>query len=178
MRPSWLLMAWLVGCSGTDGNDSDPPACSGLTLEAGEGAFAFAPRDDGDDITMAHGQQGGWHIDIAGSVTGSSGTVSVVATMTETNQQVMLAGGGQEEGEAVNLVGYDAKTCSGTFFAVRAFIDDVEVPNEQRFICTLEDNAMEVAVTVTDLETGEVATDTYNAIAQLDPADIPVCNSY
>lgn len=176
MRPFGLILLVMAGCSA--GKDSGGPGgdCSDLTLEAGEGAFAFEVREDGDAITMVHGQQGGWHVDIAGSVTGASSKVNVVATMVESNQQVMLAGEGQEEGEVVELVGWTPKSCSGTFFAVRAFIDDEDPGNMQRFICTLEDNAMEIEVTVTDLETGETATDGYRAIAALDPADVSVCS--
>ncbi len=35
----------------------DPPA-----VEAGTGVLTFAPLEDGDDLAMVHGPQGGWHL--------------------------------------------------------------------------------------------------------------------
>lgn len=176
--PTLLVLAALAGC-GDKSADSATPECSGLAVELGEGEFAFAPRSDGDAVTMVHGPQGGWHIDIAGRVSGSTGTVSLVPSVLESNQQVSLAGIGQENEPPFELVGWTARSCTGTFFRLRAIIDDVDPGGPyQRFICTLNDNPLTVSVEATDTGSGETVSASFNAIAKLDPDDVPICSSY
>ena len=167
----------LLGC-GERGSDSDALSpCMGLEVDLGEGEFAYTPREDGGPVTMTHGPQNGWHIDLAGEIRGTTGTVSIVPSVVESSQGVSIAGLGQEE--FVQVVGWTPSTCSGTFFRLRAFIDDVDPGGPyQRFICTLRDNSLQVSVVVTDLESGETVTAGFNAIAKLDPDDVPICQSY
>ncbi len=173
MRSSAIALL-LIGCASSPG---DSGACGSLSAEIGEGEFAYEPRVDGDAVTMVHGPQGGWHIDLAGEITGSSRTVELVPSIVEATQMVSIAGLDQADGP-VRLEGWTAKRCTGTFHRLRAVIDDVEPGGSyQRFICTLEGNPFDVSVEITDLESGESLTAGFRARGALDPDDVAVCAS-
>jgi len=166
--PLFITAILIAGC-GADGPDDSGTSpfnaeCTGLSLELGQGEFGYEPATDGDRFPVVLGPQGGWHIDLAGSVSGSSGAIEWVPNITATSQMAQLGGGGQE-GEEFDLTGYDASTCSGVFFGGegggRVFIDDVDPGgNYQQFICTLGGQELEITVTITDRLTGETASDT------------------
>ncbi len=179
MRVVLPVLLATLGCGPTTGDSGGGRTCSGLEVSLGEGAFAYAPREDGDAVTLVHGPQGGWHVELAGEVRGSRGAVRLVPSVVEATQQVSIAGEGQEDEPPVQLSGWSASTCAGTFYGFRVFVDDVDPGGSyQRFICTLRDNPLRITVTATDAQTGEQAVGEWNAVAALDPDDVPICAQY
>lgn len=178
-----VLGTALMGC-GDEGTDTSSvtttlPACNGLAAEIGEGEFGYEVRNPGDGFTMVHGPQGGWHMDIAGVVTGSNGVVRVQSFVTADSTSTQIAGAGQENDTPLQLAGYDESICSGSFFKGRTFIDDVDLPSAeyQGFICNLHNQPLTIEVHITDLKSEETAITTLSATAQIDPNDVPECQA-
>jgi len=198
-----LAVAWIVlgaGCAGSapdgsgndtdpqDGTDSDteePAGCFAdpMALVPGTGADSFIPLVGGEDVTIWHGPQGGWHIETAGEATHSPQSVSILSVVTAIDQpqDVVIAGaGGSADAELKGLVAYDDALCSGKFWGVRAFIDDIEPPagsSLQDVICTLEGQQLEIEITVSEIATATAtvpprsATSSVVVTAALDPVD-------
>jgi hypothetical protein len=68
-----LAMASVMGgCAGAAATPGE------AFLELGTGTARFQPLEDGDEVAMVHGAQGGWHLWISARATGlSSGTGSL-----------------------------------------------------------------------------------------------------
>lgn len=135
---------------------TEPPtvACSDtVAIDVGVGEFVFEPLDDvSDGIRVVFGAQGGWHIDIAGSVSGTGAEVAVDAPrVTLVGDGAQIAGGNQQP-LYLPLTGYDVATCSGTFVAARTFVDDhlPDIPYDA-WVCSLEGALAEVHLVVSDL---------------------------
>jgi hypothetical protein len=192
MRPlAWLFPLALFACTGstddktTSGDDDDVVAtgclAEPLTLEVGTGVTEFLALGDGDDITMTHGPQGGWHIDVAGRVGGTEQLVEVDAVFVKTQTSVQIAGDQQPGRQA--LVAWDDVGCTGDFFGTRVFIDDTTVglTGEEIFeeICTFDDIDVTMTVTVTVLESDPQVTVTQSMALklQLDPVDRSYCDA-
>ena len=194
---AWVMLA--VGCAGStpdsagdtdtqDGTDSDteePGGCFAdpISLIPGTGADSFIPLAGGEEVTIWHGPQGGWHIETAGEAAHTPQNVSILSVVTAIDQpqQIVIAGaGGATDAELKGLVAYDDELCSGTFWGVRAFVDDIEPPDGsslQDVICTLEGQQLEIAITVAEISTMEAtepprsATSSVIVTAALDPVD-------
>jgi len=180
---SWMCAVLMTGCGSevddTSGGGSTTAACTGMTVEIGEGEFGYEVRNPGDGFTMIHGPQGGWHMDIAGIVNGSNGVVRVQSFVTVVSTGTLIAGNGQENDTPLQLAGYDEATCDGNFFKGRTFIDDVDIPSSeyQGFICGLHEEALTIEVHLTDLKTEETVVQSLSATAEIDPTDIPNCQA-
>lgn len=146
------------------------------TLSIGNGAGMFTPLATGADVVLVHGPQGGWHIDLGGEVSGFSDLVEVEGYVRVAGEGRTIAGEEQQPSRLA-LVGWSDSTCSGTFYDVRAFVDD-EGQSTLDYICALDGAPLEIEITVTDLAdpTGAwSATETLSAVAALDPNDVEPC---
>lgn len=197
-----VAVAWIVlgaGCGGstpdsandtdatgsTDSDTEDPGGCFAdpMALTPGTGADGFIPLAGGEEVTIWHGPQGGWHIDTAGEALHSPQNVSILSVVTAIDQpqQIVIAGaGGTADAELKGLVAYDDALCSGTFWGVRAFVDDVTPPpgaSLQDVICTLGGQQVEIEITVSEIATAEATepprsvTSSVVVTAALDPVD-------
>jgi len=59
-----LLVLGLAAC-GCAAAAPDPIEPEGAALELGTGTWRFEPVEDGDEVPMIHGAQGGWHLWVA-----------------------------------------------------------------------------------------------------------------
>ncbi len=168
-HPMWLAVSTVAGCvslpdetADPPGGDSDEPVVEGcfadpMTLTPGTGAEMFVELSEGDPVTIVHGPQGGWHIDIAGVAQHTSQNVSILTVITAIDQPtptVMAGAGGSADAALIALAAYDDALCSGMFWGVRAFLDDFAPPagsDPQEVICALEGERVEIAITVTEL---------------------------
>jgi len=65
---TWHLLVLALAqhaCGETAPSDQDEPA----TLELGTGSWRFEPLEDGQEVELVHGAQGGWHMWISLRVT-------------------------------------------------------------------------------------------------------------
>jgi hypothetical protein len=179
MRGSLWALA-LAGCGEDADKEADKPgpieqgcAAGEIAVDPGMGDLAYEPLADGDTITIVHGPQGGWHVETAGFVERSQREITILPTLrTETGQQITT----NSQPEFKALVGYDEAVCQGTFYNVRAFVDDTAGPSTaQENICLLEGRTLELSLTVGDIVSDRETTTTVNVVAALDPIDIPVC---
>ncbi len=115
-----MLLALLGACSSTDGESSHDVAsadCEAAEPSAviGTGEYAWEPLSPGDEVTMVHGPQGGWHILGSVRIDGMYENVEIHYTITDVPsghvvsdneyfvQQVPLGGC---EGEVIGRYGY------------------------------------------------------------------------
>src|SRR5687767_3262710 len=100
--PLLALAALASGCVPGDGGDSGPsgspvePCEMPLDIAIGWGEYAYVPLEDGGEATMVHGLQGGWHIDLAVSLTGSTPKVSSAPGIVLLDEGLQIAGADQE----------------------------------------------------------------------------------
>lgn len=189
MRALVLLLPLIgIACSGSDDSGTDTTAgdddddvvytgclAGGISVDPGTGPDAFVALSSGDEVTLVHGPQGGWHIDVAGMVSNTEELVQVDATFVDTSSGTLVAG--DQTGVRQALVGWDDTGCSGTFYGVRTFVDDIAANVTQADICALEGAELELTLTVTALEGDPpaVAEVTTMVTAVLDPADVAPC---
>ena len=136
------------------------------TLELGTGSDTFETLADGQQLTMVHGPQGGWHMLGSGRVTNTRDVVGFLYTIeaVESGVQVswnqyyvQLASVGDCTGAYPGMYGY---------LDVAALADgDADTPPE-----ILAGQEMRLDLTVTDPD-GRTATDSRTVIAALDPMD-------
>ncbi|MBX2804092.1 MAG: hypothetical protein KTR31_40825 [Myxococcales bacterium] len=189
------LLALLLGCTGatdgptdtTDTTDDSPTTadtgpsttgdtatfdpCATMTLEVGNAEKAHTPAESLDPVILVHGAQGGWHIDVSGLVTGTDALVGIDPLLTVVSSGTQLAG----DQPSTFLMLDEVETCVGQFAGVRAYVDDAEVPkgidDYQAFICTLEDEELDLSVVVTDVATKTSTEQSLRLVAKLDVLD-------
>jgi hypothetical protein len=193
MRWTVLVGATFVAC--TDGGGTSTTGETGDTLgacelpfgvELGTGQSTFEPLADGDPLELTYGEQGGWHLWTSAKLQGLTGPElafhaygTVVSTgeefagfaMLDTTVDLSQPGGSYAPG-----------TCSGTFWGKFTFIDPkLSVPG---FVCTLDGEALEFRIDVSELEaeTGATApvptaSASVQTIATRDPSTNNPCNS-
>ncbi len=187
---SWsALLMTLVGCAGdTTGSDTDVTGdtadtdtdtvvgdCTdgGIALEVGSGELAFEALSSGDGVNMVHGPQGGWHLEAAGRVVGAKQEISILPKIVLSGMGDLQVAGDQQA-QFVALANYDAETCTGDFFGVRTFLDDVLTPPNggtyQEFICEMAGTAT-LEITVEDITTGASVTESVEFTLGADPTD-------
>jgi hypothetical protein len=157
----------------TSVEDTAPPSPCELppAVLLGTGATEWVALGSGDPVTLVHGGQGGWHVDVSGWMTGSAPEVAIAPTVRQTSTGLALAG--DQDPTFVALAEYDPSVCEGVFIGNRAFLDDQ--PTNLAAICALEGEPLEVCVTVTQLVDGREALACGAAVAALDPVDQPAC---
>ncbi len=145
-----------------------------VELGAGDVEANYRAIAPGDPVTMVHGPQGGWHIDMAATIRSPTPDVSVHPTASD-------AAGNQLAGSAnpvfLALAGYNTITCEGKVFGQRALLLDYEPPADgmQLYICSLEGQPLTMGMDVVELATGAIASGVMLPTAALDPVDVPVC---
>jgi len=144
-----------------------------VEVDVGVGDFVYAPLEDpSDGVLVVYGSQGGWHIDVAGAVSGTGQEVAVAAPLIRVVEDDIQIAGGNQEPTYLPLTGYDLASCTGTFAGARAFVDDhlPDVPYDE-FVCGLEGKQVEIELTVSDLNDMEVTgTSTGSGTIVLDEA--------
>lgn len=144
------------------------------TLSIGSGAGLYAPLSSGDPVVLVHGPQGGWHIDLGGSVSGFSDLIEIAGYVTVVGGATIA--GQDQQPSRVALVGWSDTTCTGEFYDIRAFVDDEGI-NTLDYICGLETQPLEIEITVTDLiDPSRAVTETLLVEAALDPVDVEPCD--
>jgi len=143
-----------------------------MTAQLGVGEFEYAPAPDGGDITIVHGPQGGWHMDLAGQLAGSNELVKVSATVIVNESGAQIGGAGQEGDPAVLLANY--ANCSGDFVKARILLDD-DPTLGQDFFCSLHGKTLDIMVTVTNIINGEQVQGSMSLVARPDSVDAGIC---
>lgn len=176
------LGAFAAGCAGDGDDKTDSGAVGGCTdgsptVSVGTGDVSFVALAAGDPVTIVFGPQGGWHIDVGGSVTAMNQEVAVTPKVTLVSQATQIAG--DQQPQYIGLASYDDAACTGQFWGIRAFVDDVVTPplgmSYAEMICTFEGQELTLEVTVEDITTGKTATSSQSVIARLDAAAMAAC---
>lgn len=154
--------------TGHTGTVPDPCATPSITL--GSGATAHVPLVEGGPVTLAHGPQGGWHVDVSGVVVGTGQTAALTPSLTRLTDGLTIAG----DQPPTWLALIPLPTCGYEFYGVRAYVDDV-VPTDQAFICSLAGAPLELGLLVQDFQTGESWSASIEVVAALDPQDVSRC---
>ena len=159
-----------AGCAGSDGEPTGTGSCEDqpMDLVVGTGASAFEELADDDPVTIVHGPQGGWHVEVAGVVSNTGQEVGIQPRIVVlvTDQQIA----GEQQQTLTALSSYDDASCTGEFFNVDAFVDDVDGTNQTR-ICQLQDQPATLELTVEDFNTGQTVTESISVVLQTDPGD-------
>lgn len=114
-------LLWLIGCPGgkESADDSastttDPCFVDAPLIGIGDGTTEFIPVADGDEVTMVHGPQGGWHIVASVMVSHTDRIVELAYTIdlldgtriSDNNYRVQLKDMGDCSGFYTNMYGY------------------------------------------------------------------------
>jgi len=157
-------------------SDIDCEAMGDLTVEIGTGEVEFVPLNEGDEVIIVHGPQGGWHISVGARVSNAYPELTSEPSVYVPSVKLQFAGDQQpfvfEMDPARCDCSYDAETCSGTYWGgmARAYMDD-QTPFGQREACRLDGAGVELTLTVTETRTGRTVTETLSAVARIDPMD-------
>ena len=187
LSSSLSLPLALLLCSGCG---SDGPTDSGITsggavaacdavpvsLQIGTGAEAFEALTEGGSVVVRHGDQGGWHVDIAGDVSGVNQIVDLTLTVRSVEQDIVVA---SEVLPGTILSAYSNRDCTAVFFGQRAFVDDVDPPagmDYQQFVCSLIGGDLQLTVQIDDPTADTTITEVMTVRAQPDGPDISACN--
>ena len=191
MAPTALGLL-LAACAGGDGPGKDRDTSNGantdstpvdpcvLALDAtlGTGPFTYTQTTSGDTVQIVHGEQGGWHLDFAASLVGVGRTVDVLPAVTLTDGTQIA---GEQLVTTIDLAGqqgtYKPDQCAGTFYGERAYLDDYlpQTGAYYEFSCSLEGQAADVSIEVTDVATGQSIVAISEWVLQIDPADQDLC---
>jgi hypothetical protein len=145
--------------------DSAAPDPCAPSLEIGSGVESHLPLSEGDAVTVEFGPQGGWHVDVSGRVVGTGQVVGIHPTLTLTRDGLLLSGELPPETRALVPDG----ACAWTFWGVRAYLGAALPADPAPFVCDLDGEAAELAVTVEDLATGLVLEDRIAVVLARDP---------
>lgn len=175
------MFAWLwFACGDSKGpGDGDPlDTCpSEPQVVLGTGLQPVVPLEEGAELLLVHGPQGGWHVDVGGLVTIPTLEVAVNATLVLDGRQLA----GDQSPLYTVLAAYDDATCDGEFYEVRAYVDDelATLPGGTDvlldYICPLGGQRVTLTVEVSDIDREVVLTDTIEGVIVLDPYDVSAC---
>jgi len=146
-----------------------------LELSVGTGAIMFEPLSTGSPVTIVHGPQGGWHIDIAGEVTGTTDIVEVASVITLASSGDAIAG--DQQPTRIALSDWDDAGCTGNFFGITTYVDDIP-STDQQAICDMEGETLTIELTVTDLSAPSITiTEVLDVTMALDAIDVKPCST-
>ena len=163
----WMLLA----CPGpsTESGDcfgGEPVVTIGGTEVHEDGSQTWTEMDDGVEVTMVHGPQGGWHVLASARAWNTEPIVTILYTVTVEESGALVS----HNNYRVQLVEDDS--CSGYYPGMYGYLDvtaieegDADTPPE-----LLAGAALLLHMEVTD-EVGHAASDDVHAVAALDPAD-------
>jgi len=174
------LLATLIACTADTPVDRDDPAprgsadtgagwgpCRPPAFELGEGAAEHVALSD--TVTMVHGAQGGWHVDVSGRLRGFGPRVAVAPAVTRVSDGLVLAG----EQLPTYVEPEPVDDCTGEFAGVRAFLDDHD-PSPQtalEFLCAVDGQRFTVEVQVTDVGSATRLVRSAEVTLRADPRD-------
>ena len=184
LRSLFLLCGGaLVGCAqpetcSTDTADSGIQVgtidascrCNEPSFDFGTGDSSFVPVSDGDDVTMIHGPQGGWHIWGSVRVSNTRDVVKIGFTAVDIESQKTVV-------DVTNQVALAMENdCTGTYTGMYGFIDVEELAVEEldtppELLC-LHD--LELTMTLTD-SGGRHMVEKRRVRAMPDQADTDIC---
>jgi len=191
MRVAWVFFV-AMACSGGDDSDdgsgtddastdtgtedSTPDtSCPAPSVAMGTGLFGYEPIEEGQPLEMVYGDQGGWHFDLAAEIVGFGPEIAFEggATVVSSGEVIARAEGAPLDFDLSlpGLASWDEDSCSGSFFAQRLFIDDVEAGTStliQR-MCSLDQEDVTLTLDVVDPGTGTTYSDSVTVYARLDP---------
>lgn len=179
-----LLILALAACGddGTGKNPTDAPptdgdACPEPSVAPGTGLPPVTELTDGATLQIVHGPQGGWHVDTGGLVVFPTMEVAVSPRLLLDDRQLA----GEQQPLFTVLADYDEATCAGTFYEVRAYLDDeiAALPPGTDvlldYVCTLAGARVTLENEVADLGRETVVTSSVEGTLVLDPYDVPLC---
>ncbi len=153
--------------------DADTDVCNQpLSCVAGTGLSQFDAITVGQDITMVHGQQGGWHVDAAVRVHNTSQVVRVLPKVFLPDQADFQLAGSEGLADTYNQALVPVGECSGDAWQLRAIFDETDV--DLAAICSYEGEALRVEIDIED-DVGNTTTCTGTGVAVLDPSDVDLC---
>lgn len=204
MRIGLVVLGLLVGCSGDTGKDTSTSTSTttgtstgqttstttgtntgtststtttnpnAASVVVGNGETAHSALSDGDHVTMFHGAQGGWHIEVSGFVSNTGSAVAVSPTVTHTASGTVLAGVQPES--FILLAGWTIASQNGVFVGTKALLDDVADWAQMNRFCEYENEALELCVHIEDLADASIqADDCVTVIADLHVDDVDNC---
>ena len=203
MRIGLVVLVLVVGCSEDNGKDTHSSTSTttgtvtgqttGITTSTttatststtttpnapsvvvGNGETVHTALSDGDHVTMFHGPQGGWHIEVSGFVSNTGSAVAVAPTVTHPASGTLLSGI-QPEG-FILLAGWTIASQDGDFVGTKALLDDVADWATMRRFCEYENEELELCVHIEDLADRSIqADDCVMVIADLHVDDVETC---
>lgn len=180
-----LTLGLLVGCTppetcSTDtadtgiqiGKISAECRCEDASFEFGSGDSSFQPISDGEDLTMIHGPQGGWHLWGSVRAANTRDVVKIRFTAVDVETQTTVV-------DVTNQVALAMESdCVGVYTGMYGFLDvdslasgEADTPPE--LLC---DHQLELSMTLTD-SAGRHLVETRTVRAAPDEADIDLCSS-
>jgi hypothetical protein len=178
-----MALLLLLACDGSAGNqpntdkesdtaiDTDDPCfASDPVLSIGTGETSFKALDDGDELTMVHGPQGGWHILGSVQVANTTDRVVIDFTLTDVETDSQLAANNYY----VGLI--DQRKCTQIYPGMFAYLTvgtlasgNCDTPPE-----VLSGRTIRIDMTAKD-QTGRTANATLEVVAAPDPKDDTTC---
>lgn len=162
-RPGLGLCVVLAACPGPD---ADAACDEAPSVELGDGELAHAALEDGDEVVMVHGPQGGWHVWISLAFTRLDPQVDVHVTLVD------LTRGDTMTELTYELLVPDAEGCTFELAGLFGFLpyDDLTTPEDESPPVYRACDTFRVCVDVLDVA-GRTASDCAEVIAVPDPAD-------
>lgn len=176
MVRSGIALVLLAGCAGDGTLPTESCEDPDMTLVLGTGASGFEGLSEGDPVTLVHGPQGGWHIEVSGQVAHTSQEVAILPTITVVSSGDQIAG--DQNQNLMALSSFDDASCSGEFFGVNALVGDPypgDALPERCYICDLAGELLELSITVEDFNSGDTVTESIQVIVEPDPNDVEPC---
>lgn len=140
--------------------------CEIAAMALGTGAEGYLPLAAYDLVTLVHGPQGGWHIDVGAQVTGLGQVVSVLPEVRRASDGARISSNTLPE-----FIGMSAQEpCGYVFWGIRALLT---VPEEDpiAYICGLSGEELLLSVRVEDLQTGIALEETISVVGASDEDD-------
>ena len=163
----WLGLSAALGCADLD--PAEEELCGAPSLAVGTGEDRFVPLSEGDPIAIVHGMQGGWHVEVAGLISGVRPEIEVHATLTAPGLGD-IALSGEQPPTALLLEGYDEESCTGAFSGIHALIDAPPGTSEGDLACGLSGQVLSLSLSAVDLGSGREAHSERSLVGQPDPA--------
>lgn len=124
---------------------------------------------------MVHGPQGGWHIETAVRLLGTTEVVRLRPEITVLSTGMSLAGASGAADTVNQALAWDPATCVGETWGLFAYLDD---PPDFTIdtVCALAGEPLQLTLHV-QRDDGQTTTCSTTGIATLDPDDIEPCES-
>jgi hypothetical protein len=185
----WLVVA-LCACNTEDADSGTIPAptCGEPSLSVGTGSFSYAPFAATDpSAEVIYGQQGGWHVWVAGDIVGIGPKIVQTPTLTLVDTGTIIAGDPPlpegvdlsvpppSTGLLTGIHGLQTE-CGWQFAGGHAFLLDNLFGGGKtnvEAIRGLDGLAARLDVSVSDLETGEIVSGGADLVLAITNASIP-----